>query len=204
MKIIFTQLFNEESKIPLHITETQVKQVIYKSKPQILKFDNEEMRLYLSNKFQSKGDNYLLVSSWVKNGNLEVDYAYIILPSLINEVGTLEPLILLQQLAIKFGLTIRISNQLNKFIYNESIELLPDQAISKIVEILNPEKHTFTQHGIITNIEEIQGKKIIRCSMAYAIDLDSYISWLNGERFISKIDDIGIWIAPALDRKSVV
>lgn len=194
MKIIFTQLFNEESKIPLHITETQVKQVIYKSKPQILKFDNEELRLYLSNKFQSKGDNYLLVSSWVKNGNLEIDYAYIILPSLINEVGTLEPLILLQQLAIKFGLTIRIGNQLNKFIYNESIELLPDQEISTVIQILNPENHKFTQHGI-TDIVEVQGKKIIRCYMVYAPDLDIYLSWLNGERFTDKKGDISIEIS---------
>lgn len=198
MGIVFTDLFKKECRDKFRITEDQVQQVITNpDEQQVVSFDELTLRFFVKRIFEAEVEYYLLVCTRLENGNLLVDLAFKILPELIGEVKTLEPIILLQQLALKFGLTIRIGQQLNKFIFRELIPLKSSAEPAKLVEVLNPENHSFIQSMFI-KIEQQGDMKIANCALAFCIDSDRYLSWLMGRRFMN---DVVIDIAPQIRGK---
>ena len=101
MRIIFTELFKNECQNKFQITEDQVKQVITSpDKKQVAKFDNLDLRFFVKKKLEPEGEHYLLVCTRLEGGNFLVDLAFRVLSELVEEVKTLEPIILLQQLAL--------------------------------------------------------------------------------------------------------
>lgn len=195
MNIIFTDLFNKESRDKFQITEAQVQQAITSPDEQeTANFDELELRLYVKQIPHGGGKCYLLVCTRWDSGNLFVDLAFRILPELVDEAKTLSPIILLQQLAQKFGLTIRIGQQLNKFIFRERIPMKSPFEPTKLVEIINPDNHSFMQ-SIFIKIEQQGGENIANCALAYCIDSDSYLSWLAGRKLTGNVI---IDIAPQL------
>jgi len=194
MGILFTDLFKKECQNKFQVTEAQVQQTITNpDRRQVVEFNGLKLGFFL--KKQTEGKYYLLVCAHWEKGNLLVDLAFKILPSLVEEVKTLEPLVLLQQLALKFGLTIRIGKQLNKFIFRESIPLKPNDKPAKIVKILNPENHPFLQ-SIFIKIRQKGNTKVADCALAYCIDLERYSKWLM-ERKLTK-NSVVIDIAPQI------
>ncbi|MCK4339465.1 MAG: hypothetical protein KAW87_05715, partial [Candidatus Cloacimonetes bacterium] len=195
MRIIFSELFKNECQNKFQITEDQAKQVITSpDKQQATKFDNLDLKFFVKEKFEPGGKYYLLVCTHLKDGNFLVDLAFRILSELVEEVKTLEPIVLLQQLALKFGLTIRIGQKLNKFIFSESIPIKPSHDQTKLVEVLNPENHSFLQ-SMFVKIEQRGDIKIANCALAFCIDSDRYLSWLLGRK---SVNDVIIDIAPQL------
>ena len=101
MRIIFSELFKNECQNKFQITEDQAKQVITSpDKQQATKFDNLDLKFFVKEKLEPGGKHYLLVCTHLKDGNFLVDLAFRILSELVEEVKTLEPIILLQQLAL--------------------------------------------------------------------------------------------------------
>ena len=195
MRIIFSELFKNECQNKFQITEDQVKQVITSpDKQQATKFDNLDLKFFVKEKLEPGGKYYLLVCTHLKDSNFLVDLAFRILSELVEEVKTLEPIILLQQLALKFGLTIRIGQKLNKFIFSESIPIKPSHEQTKLVEVLNPENHSFLQ-SMFVKIEQQGDMKVANCALAFCIDSDRYLSWLVGRK---SVNDVIIAIAPQL------
>ncbi|MCD6100034.1 MAG: hypothetical protein J7K33_05560 [Candidatus Marinimicrobia bacterium] len=195
MRIIFTDLFKKEYRDKFQITEDQVQQVITSpDEQQVANFNDLSLRFFIKRILEPQGEHYLLVCTRLEGSNLLVDLAFRILPELVEEVKTLDPIILLQQLALKFGLTIRIGQQLNKFIFRESIPIKSFIEPAKIVEILNPKDHPFIQSMLI-KIEQQGDMKIANCALAFCIDLDSYLPWLMGEK---SVNDVFIDIAPQI------
>ena len=195
MEIIFTELFKKECQNKFQITGGQAKQVITSpDKQEVAKFDDLDLRFFVKKMPEPEGEYYLLVCTCLEGGNLVVGLAFRILPELVEEVKTLEPIILLQQLALKFGLTIRVGQQLSKFIFRESISVKPSDKPVRLIEVLNPENHPFMQSMFI-KIEQQGDVKIANCALAFCIDSDRYLSWLMGKKPVS---DTIIDIAPQL------
>jgi|Deesub1362B_J571_1020462.scaffolds.fasta_scaffold02209_11 hypothetical protein len=192
MKIIFTDLFKNECKIKFKIEENIIQQAITDPNAKnIVKLDDKEF-IFLIKKLPELNNEYLLVCTRKEANKLMVDLAFRILPELVEEARTLEPIIILQQLAMKFGLTIRIGPQLNKFIFKESIPIESSIKTQSLVEIHNPEKHKFIQN-ILLKVDK--KNKLAICALAFCIDVDKYMSWLIGKRFE---DEVFIELAPQI------
>jgi len=196
MKIIFTDLFKKKCRDKFQITEYQVQQVITSpDEQQVANFEDLSLRFFIKRILEPQGQHYLLlICTHLEGSNLIVDLAFRILPELVEEVKTLNPIILLQQLALKFGLTIRIGQQLNKFIFRESIPIKSSVEPAKLVEILNPANHSFIQSMFI-KIEQQEDIKVAHCALVFCIDEDRYLSWLMGKK---SINDVIIDITPQI------
>ncbi|MCK4273324.1 MAG: hypothetical protein KAW90_00420 [Dehalococcoidales bacterium] len=195
MNIIFTEMFSKECRDKFQIAEVQVQQAITSPNEQeAVKLDELELRFFVKQMPQAGDKYYLLVCTRWDGSNLLVDLAFRIPAELVDEAKTLKPIILLQQLALKFGLTIRVGQQLNKFIFGESIPIKPFDKPTELVEVINPEKHSFMQSMFI-KIEQQGDEKIANCALAYCIDSDRYLSWLTGKKVVG---DVIIDIAPQL------
>ncbi len=195
MSIIFTEMFKKECQDKFQITEIQVEQTITSpNEKEAAKFDELELRFFAKQMLQAGDKYYLLVCTRWDGSNLLVDLAFRIPAELVDEAKTLKPIILLQQLALKFGLTIRVGQQLNKFIFGESIPIKPFDKPTELVEVINPENHSFMQ-GMFIKIEQQGDEKIANCALAYCIDTDRYLSWLTGKKAVG---DVIIDIAPQL------
>lgn len=195
MNIVFTELFSKECRDKFQITEAQVQQAITSPNEQeAVKFDELELRFFIKQMPQDGEKYYLLVCTRLDGSNLLVDLAFRIPTEFVDEAKTLKPFILLQQLALKFGLTIRVGQQLNKFIFGETIPIKPFDKPTELVEVINPENHSFMQSMFI-KIEQQGDEKIANCALAYCIDSDRYLSLLTGKKAVG---DVIIDIAPQL------
>ncbi len=198
MNIVFTELFNKECRDKFQIAETHVEEAITSpNEKEAAKFDELEVRFFVKQMLQAGDKYYLLVCTRWDGNSLLVDLAFRIPTELVDEAKTLKPIIILQQLALKFGLTIRVGQQLNKFIFRELIPITRAEEPAKIIEVINPEKHSFLQLMFI-KIEQQGDARIANCALAYCIDSDRYLSWLMGKKTAC---DVVIDIAPQLRGK---
>ena len=188
MSTIFTEMFKKECRDKFQITETMVQQALTSPNEQeTAKFDELELRFFVKQMLHAGGKYYLLVCTRWDGSNLLVDLAFRIPIELVDEAKTLKPIILLQQLALKFGLTIRVGQQLNKFIFRELIPIKLSGEPTKLVEVINPDNHSFTQ-TMFLKLERQGDVKIANCALAYCIDSDRYLSWLLGQEYCRRCD----------------
>jgi hypothetical protein len=155
MNVIFTELFNIECKDKLNIPYERVQEaLINPDAQQTLKLDDLELCFFIKQGDAIFGNKrILLVCSRKENESTLIDFAFIVPLELIDSDNIIEPLIILQELVQKFGLMIRIGNQINKFIFNESIPIdMNNPDMTKIIEITNPLNHSFMQQGSVPNI----------------------------------------------------
>jgi len=146
----------------------------------ILKF----FRFFVKKMHEPEGEYCLLICTHLKNGNLLVNLAFRILPELVEEVKTLDPIILLQQLALKFGMPIQIGDQIKKFIFRESIPIKASHEqtkLEKLAKVFNPANHSFIQSMFI-KIEQKGEIEVANCAIAFCIDLNRYLSWLMDKK----------------------
>ena len=81
------------------------------------KFDDLTLCFYTKRQQRSGNEAYLVVCT-EKTGEYEVVHqAFLAFADPAAGLNTLEPLVLLQHLVARFGLTLRVGNQLNKFIF---------------------------------------------------------------------------------------
>ncbi len=144
----------------------------------LLKVDSTGVGLLLC--VQAKGeDDYVQFACWF-------------LSDLIDEAQSDEPIIVLQQLAIKFGLTIRIGDFLNKFIFKETIPLKPGQE-NELMKIHASKKDIIATQFI--KVEVVDEKKVAKCALAFAIDRDPYLAWIKKQEVQ---EPISVDIAPQM------
>ncbi len=97
---------------------------------------------------------------------------------------TLTPTLLLQAFVQRFGLTVQIGNQINKFILAEDIDITGKVTdLSEIFAINNPKNHSFVNSFFI-RIDNQKDNSTIRCALVFAIDETEYMAWLKGRVFI--------------------
>jgi hypothetical protein len=178
----FTQVFEESCRHKFGISEDQVLQVLNAPEAkQSLRLDDVELCFFAKSVKFGFRNEVLLVCTRVQHSDLYVDLAFRILLSPSENVSLPEPLIMLQSLAMRFGLLVRIGTQLNKFVMSEEI-VFDQEPVSpaKIVEILNPENHSCAS-SIWIRSQRVSDKFTIKCALAYAIDITEYSKWVLPE-----------------------
>ena len=200
MNIIFTDLFKDECQSKFRITKKHVRKAITSSDAQeIVQVDDLVLGFFVNREVRPKDETYLLVCTRQKDNNWLVDLAFRMHPDLIDSAGTLEPLILLQALCQKFGLSIRIANQFNNFIFREVIHS-EGRSVDpiKLVEVLNPSNHSFVQSMFI-KFKPHHNYCEVNVALAYCIDTEEYLAWLFGnEKKVRKNQEVFIEITSKL------
>lgn len=134
-------------------------------------FEVENTTLYFNLK-QYKDYGILTINRVDKVNNI-VDLALKIRNELISKNNN--PLIILQKVINSAGLFLRIGKQYNKFIFSETINLLPDSK-TPIVEIFNPSNHRFIQMILL---KPGLNKLTVDCYIAFCLDVDDYMCRLD-------------------------
>lgn len=180
MSIVFTELFEDEFEAKLDIRKDDVRAAISEPDAQeIAQFDDLTLGFFVKRVAKPDQEVYLLVSAREQGDDWIVDTAFTILSDLVTSVGTLEPLPLLQALAHRTGLVIRIGQQLNKFIFRETVTIEGSvQDPAKIVEIVNPSRHSFVQ-SMYFKVDQANGLHSVNVALAFCIDTDDYLRWLS-------------------------
>jgi hypothetical protein len=121
LDIKFSNTF-QPCKEVFHIDEDDVRDAIFNhDTSQEVSF--EDLMLTLYSKKGADIDSYLVTSGKLESGIYDVHYAFVISSSRMGKIISTEPLALLQQLALSFGLPIKIGVQINRFIFRESIPI---------------------------------------------------------------------------------
>lgn len=183
MKVEFTEVFEQNCQGKFQITREQVRQtVINPDSQQILQLDGLVIGFFIK-RITRQSPEFLVLTCARKDGeDWLVDLAFKVLPELVVGLGVIEPLMVLQQLVHRFGLTLKIGHQLNKFIMQEEIPIEEGMKEStQILEVLNPANHTVVQ-SMFMKIDDHNGNRSIKCAIAYALDTDEYTSWLLGRK----------------------
>ncbi len=180
MKIIFTESFENENFKKLGISKKDVIHTIENPiKKQVLVFDDLKLVFFIGQK--EKDSLYLIVMGQQKNSTINIyKNCYKIRPDLIHRVGTNEPITLLQHLAENFGLPIKIGEREEKFFLREEIQVTKDIKPSEVIKFEIPPKTTvFTSFFV-----KMTKDGVAHITLLYSINIDSYLSWLNGTKEI--------------------
>lgn len=171
---LFTDLFHKEYEQKFDISEEMVRQTLSSpTRRQKLLASGVEFSLYL----KKMNPDYLLVLSDVRGGDMTINAAYWLKPDLVGDVSPPDPLPLLQLLASRYGLTIRIGQEQGTFIHNALIPVDSTNA-RQIVKINNPENHSFQQNFWIRIIPN-QGGSLAQVALAYCLDTYEYLKWIR-------------------------
>jgi hypothetical protein len=197
--IRFTDVFRDVCRDQLGIREEYVRQAI--RSPDALteaKQDDLDWMFFGKKRIRGKEELYLIVCVGHEGGDYVVYSAFPVRPDLVAETGSLDPLVLLQGLAQRFGLSIRIGSLLGKFIMQATVPVMTDDP-AKLVEIRNPLNHSFAQAMCVRIRQTGDGKLLADIALAYCIDVNTYTAWLKGEQWIEPSEDnVVVEIAPQI------
>jgi len=176
MRAVFSDLLKNEYLKKFNITKEEVIETL--SGPDEVKkislrlFD--ELIFYL----KKHQDYFLLVDGRLKGDNFTTNNAYKIYPSLMKEFDTKEPLQVLEKFAQKYGLSMKIGGFEEKFIAGDSFPVGIGQDPQNMINILNPQNHTFSKSMMMIVRNEGQFQHI-DVSIAYCIDTTEYLKYLS-------------------------
>ena len=193
--LVFTESLRNICMLRFGIREADVRDALEApDKEQPHQVDDLTLGFYIKRHQRNGIEAYLLVCTEKTEEREIVHQAFWAFPDLTGGLNVLEPFILLQQLVRRFGLALRVGNQLNNFIFRETITLRGPVTAGPVVEIINPEHNDCIQSFFIKIIEDGSSYHI-HCALAFCIDVKSYTRWLTGARSIQGID---FQIAPQL------
>jgi hypothetical protein len=194
-KLVFTESLRNICMAWFGIREADLRDALEApDKKQSHQFDDLTLGFYTKRHQRSGIEAYLLVCTQKTEEHEIVHQAFWASPDLTGGLNVLEPLILLQQLAGRFGLALRVGNQLNKFIFRETITISGPVNAGPVVEIINPEDHTCAPFFFFKTTEDGNSHHI-HCALAFCIDIDVYTRGLTRAQ---PIEDISFQIAPQL------
>jgi len=148
---------------------------------QIILIDDLEVMLFLQK--EKELDSFLLVMGRRQNNILSVVSCFKILPSLLKETMTNEPIILLQQLALNFGFPIKVGERIGKFFFRERVPVPKDFKRLDVIRILTP-KETKEINVVSLVFFKLTSEGFAEFAIAFSIELYAYLSWLKGQRTI--------------------
>lgn len=182
----FSDLFENRCQGRYLITRDQVRQTVLEhDSTEVVTFDNRTVHFF-AKRFFHKGEYFFIVCFGDKKGkDFEVGLGFKILVELTKELTKITPILLLQAFAQRFGLSLQIGNQINKFIMSETINIPKiEGSLEELVHIVNPKNHSFTNSSYI-RFDVEKDIVVYRCLLAFAIDDTDYMNWLRGKEIIS-------------------
>jgi len=178
MEIQFTDLFKSECSKKFGIRPSHARDAILnRDHVEFIRLDNEQQLAFFSKKVPlPRTEFYLIVCARQVKENLQVDFAFKILPNLCPDHGKVTPLFLLERLAKRYGLNISIGEVTAKFILRKQIPCSTEDP-ARVVSIHNPNNHDFLQSMYL----RITRDRIsyADCAICFCIDTDLYRKWLG-------------------------
>jgi hypothetical protein len=133
--------------------------------------------------FLRRVDNgtYILIdSTWVpKTQTVEVGLALRLFDHNIEQAGSNDPLIVLQDLVMKFGMTLKVGDQQNKFIYQSTFDVDPKISKVDVFKIVGEKKGKLYIYALGFEYHKRGDTAIAQVSLAYALDREKYVGWLR-------------------------
>jgi hypothetical protein len=173
MEIVFTALFDDYCRDKFHIPRQLVRDAI--TNPLELhstSYKGLKLNFYTKD---IVGDELLLIIAREDNSKLVIDYTFRIKADLLKATDLQNPLTILQKFIERFGLNVVVGEQKSKFIFEEEINIQPNNA-QNILNIENPNNHSFITSSFI-KIDNSKTK--IECAMVFALDVNDYQEWLD-------------------------
>lgn len=211
MRIEFSKSFEDTQEKMMKITKREViRTVTNPLRKQSVPFGESKTMLYIQ-KESGPANSYILVMGQRRDNTLHVDdRVFRILPDLIEQSGTNEPIILLQQLALNFGVTFKIGEHMGKFFFREFVPLPESQGSTPLIEFrtkkgfkpfvkveprpngkfnleLEPIEEFDSPIGLGSMMARFS-KGFVECAMVFSIEPYSYLSWINGQRKLQVIE----------------
>ena len=175
MATIYTELFQKECEGRFGITRDAVRDAIAQpDKEQRLASQGLTLILYSK---QFAGSDYLVVNTHVQGHDLMVDLAFRLKKELVDEATTTLPFPLMQALALKFGLVVKVGDRESKFIYNEVIPV-SSRDIKQAMRISNPDNHLLVSSIWMRMLQNDMGF-LAQCALVFCIDSQAYGGWLG-------------------------
>jgi hypothetical protein len=182
MKIEFTNSFRDIAEKEMGITEKDVIETVTNPmRKQRILFDELEILFFI--KKIGKTESYVLVMGQKKGDVFYVRGSCFKIPaSFIEEINSEEPLILLQQLALNFGVPIRIGEAVGKFFFREKVFIPKGLKRFEVFSILRPEVPRGLH--VISSVFVKFKKDSVECAVAFSIEVAAYLKWLTKKQKI--------------------
>jgi hypothetical protein len=170
MKVIFTEEYIKTCEELFGLKREEVKQSLSSAdKCQIIKVDGLEISMYVK-----KFANYHLLTQCHLQGNdLSVDNVLRVNIDFQPSIEGMQPLDVLRELVSKYGLTLQIGNEREKFFYDKLIPVYQTSA-TELVKIDNPHNHKLTSSFWFKNIQK-DGQNFVHCALVFCLDMDVYM-----------------------------
>ena len=176
MEIVFSDYYKELFTGSIHVAEKHSKEILENPyRKTVIENDKLKLCFLLSELINDKF--YTLISTSEEKERIVVREVYKIKKEFLDEQDINDPYLILQKLIWEFGLTIRVGNQLSKFVYKEEILVAnsTDQA-TDFLQFINPQNHSFLVGSFLKLINK-DGQNFLSCFLAYGIDMDKYRAW---------------------------
>jgi hypothetical protein len=171
---VYTQLFHKECEGRFGVDRDLVRDAIAQpDKEQRLSSQGLTLIMY-SKKFPGS-DDHLIVNTHVQGQDLMVDLAFRAKKALVEEARTTLPFQLMQALALKFGLPVKVGDRESRFIYNEVVPVSSTD-IKKVLRIQNPDGRPLVSSMWVRMLQNDMGA-MAQCAMVFCIDMQAYAAW---------------------------
>ncbi|HVX02831.1 MAG TPA: hypothetical protein VHA09_06725 [Nitrososphaera sp.] len=176
MATIYTELFQKECENKFGMTREVVRDAIAQPDRE-QRLESQGLTLILYSKKLPGSDDRLIVSTHVQEQHLLVDLAFRLKKEMVDQAKTTLPFPLLQALALRFGLPVKIGDRESKFVYNE---ILPttSQDIKKVLRIGNPENKQLVSSIWVRMLQNRMGF-LAQCALVFCLDSQAYQAWLE-------------------------
>ncbi|MEM0489351.1 MAG: hypothetical protein QW707_09180 [Candidatus Bathyarchaeia archaeon] len=172
LEVVFSELYDKEAKELQVSREETLAALTNPDKTEEILYEDLIIRLFL--KREHERNSYLLILAQLKNEKLFLYLPLRIMPDLFPSIHLLEPLMILELFAQRFGLVMNIGDYFGRFIYIEDIPLQNDMPEFRV---LNPDNHPFLQSFFVKILPTTDGK-VAKVALAFCIDKAAYKMWL--------------------------
>ena len=175
-----TDLFKKECAAKFGI-RTQHALAVVANPDQTSVLEQNGLTLRIHSKFidATRPPCFLIVIEQVKEDTSSISFGLRVYPDLCDDFSQLHPNDMLEAVAERFGVPIRVGEFTGKFIWAAKIAIANERDIA-LVSGQTPQSGSFIQQMYI---KINQGPPMVaECALAYCLNTEAYVNWLNQHR----------------------
>lgn len=176
-ELIVTELLEKKCLRPFEINlEHALEAADYPDRTEVIERDRLTLRVHLKRIDAGQPPYHLIVVEQIQQGERRGNYALKAYPDLCEDFESKSPLEIIQAIADRFGVNIKIGQRRGKFIFEERI---PVKGLTNIVsaEADKRSRHKFTLQ-LYCRIDE-GPPKMADCALGFCLDVTKYTAWLH-------------------------